>query len=46
MNYVLAAIASLGNRAKVVGVNKCCGAGNGQVMGMFYGKPELSYWGL
>lgn len=35
MNYVLAAIASLGNRAKVVGVNKCCGAGNGQVMGMF-----------
>ena len=38
MNYVLAAIASLGNRAKVIGVNKCCGAGDRQVMGMFLGE--------
>lgn len=35
MNYVLAAIATIGRRAKMVGVHKCCGADAGRVMGFF-----------
>lgn len=35
MNYVLASVASIGRRAKAVGVHKCCGANGTQVMGMF-----------
>lgn len=35
MNYVLAAIATIGRRAKMVGVNKCCGASPRHVMGLF-----------
>lgn len=35
MNYVLAAIATFGRRAKAVGVHKCCGADGSHVMGMF-----------
>lgn len=34
MNYVLAAIASIGRRAKMIGVHKCCGADTGQVLAM------------
>ena len=35
MNYVLAAIATMGRRAKMVGVHKCCGADTGHIMRMF-----------
>lgn len=35
MNYVLAAVASFGRRAKAVGIHKCCGANDAQVLGMF-----------
>lgn len=35
MNYVLAAIATIGRRAKMVGVHKCCGADAGRVMSLF-----------
>lgn len=35
MNYVLAAIASMSRRAKMVGVHKCSGAGEGYILGLF-----------
>ncbi|WP_281695904.1 ABC transporter permease [Bacteroides clarus] len=35
MNYVLAAIASMSRRAKMVGVHKCSGAGEGHILGLF-----------
>lgn len=35
MNYVLAAIASMSRRAKIVGVHKCSGAGEGHILGLF-----------
>lgn len=41
MNYVLAAIATLGRRAKMVGVHKCCGAENGHIFGMFLTETGL-----
>lgn len=41
MNYVLAAIASFGRRAKSVGVHKCCGANGGHVMGMFLWETAI-----
>lgn len=41
MNYVLAAIATIGRRAKMVGVHKCCGADSGRVMGMFLWETGL-----
>lgn len=41
MNYVLAAIATIGRRAKMVGVHKCCGADAGRVMGMFLWETGL-----
>ncbi|MDO4165635.1 MAG: ABC transporter permease [Bacteroides sp.] len=41
MNYVLAAIASIGRRAKMVGVHKCCGADSTHVMGMFLWETGL-----
>lgn len=41
MNYVLAAIATIGRRAKMVGVHKCCGADSGHVMGMFLWETGL-----
>ena len=34
MNYILVTIASLGNRAKAVGVHKCSGAGQGSIFAM------------
>ncbi|WP_300910456.1 ABC transporter permease [uncultured Bacteroides sp.] len=41
MNYVLAAVASFGRRAKVVGVHKCCGADGTHVLGMFIVETGL-----
>lgn len=41
MNYVLAAIATIGRRAKMVGVHKCCGADSRHVMGMFLWETGL-----
>lgn len=41
MNYVLAAIASMSRRAKVVGVHKCSGAGEGRILGMFLWETGL-----
>ena len=41
MNYVLAAIATLGRRAKMVGVHKCCGADTGHIFGMFLTETGL-----
>lgn len=41
MNYVLAAIATIGRRAKMVGVHKCCGADSKHVMGMFLWETGL-----
>ena len=41
MNYVLAAIATLGRRAKMVGVHKCCGAETGHIFGMFLTETGL-----
>lgn len=41
MNYVLAAIATIGRRAKMVGVHKCCGADAGRVMGLFLWETGL-----
>ena len=35
MNYVLVAIATMGRRAKMVGVHKCNGAGSGNILNMF-----------
>ncbi|MCD7924128.1 MAG: FtsX-like permease family protein [Bacteroides sp.] len=35
MNYMLIVIATLGRRAKGVGVHKCSGASNGNIFGMF-----------
>ena len=35
LNYVLISLASLANRAKGVGVQKCCGAGRGSVFVLF-----------
>ena len=35
MNYILVAIASLGRRAKAVGVYKCSGAGTGEIFLLF-----------
>ncbi len=41
MNYVLAAVASFGRRAKGVGVHKCCGADGAHVLGMFMWETGL-----
>lgn len=41
MNYALAAIATIGRRAKMVGVHKCCGADTGHIMGMFLWETGL-----
>lgn len=41
MNYVLAAVASFGHRAKAVGVHKCCGADGTRVLGMFMWETGL-----
>lgn len=41
MNYVLAAIATIGQRAKMVGVHKCCGANSGRIMGFFLWETGL-----
>ncbi|MDR0895624.1 MAG: ABC transporter permease [Prevotellaceae bacterium] len=41
MNYVLAAIASFGRRAKAVGVNKCFGADSRHILGMFMWETAL-----
>ncbi len=41
MNYVLAAIASMSRRAKMVGVHKCSGAGEGHILGMFLWETGL-----
>lgn len=41
MNYILAAVASFGRRAKSVGVHKCCGADNRHVLGMFLWETAL-----
>lgn len=41
MNYVLAAVASFGRRAKAVGVHKCCGADGTHVLGMFIVETGL-----
>ena len=41
MNYVLAAISTLGRRAKIVGVHKCCGAETGHIFGMFLTETGL-----
>lgn len=41
MNYVLAAIATIGRRSKMVGVHKCCGADARHVMGMFLWETGL-----
>ena len=41
MNYVLAAIATLGRRAKLVGVHKCCGAEAGHILGLFLTETAL-----
>lgn len=41
MNYVLAAIATIGRRAKMVGVHKCCGADAGRVMCLFLWETAL-----
>lgn len=41
MNYVLAAIATIGRRSKMVGVHKCCGADSGRIMGMFLWETGL-----
>ena len=41
MNYVLAAIATLGRRAKMVGVHKCCGADAGHILGLFLTETGL-----
>lgn len=41
MNYVLAAIATIGRRAKMVGVHKCCGADSGRVMSLFLWETAL-----
>ena len=35
MNYVLGAVAAMSRRAKAVGVHKCSGATDGNVLGMF-----------
>ncbi|MBQ8673959.1 MAG: ABC transporter permease [Bacteroides sp.] len=35
LNYVLAAIATMGRRAKLVGVHKCSGAASGHILGLF-----------
>lgn len=41
MNYVLAAIATIGRRAKLVGVHKCCGADAAHVMSLFLWETGL-----
>ncbi len=41
MNYVLAAVATIGRRAKMVGVHKCSGAGGGRILGMFLFETGL-----
>lgn len=41
MNYILAAVASFSRRAKAVGVHKCCGAGEGHVLGLFLWETAL-----
>ena len=41
MNYVLAAIATMSRRAKVVGVHKCSGASGGHILGMFMWETGL-----
>lgn len=41
MNYVLAAVASFGHRAKAVGVNKCCGANDLHILGMFLSETAI-----
>lgn len=41
MNYVLAAVASLGHRAKAVGIHKCCGANDARVLEMFLWETAL-----
>jgi putative ABC transport system permease protein len=41
MNYVLAAVASLGRRAKGIGVNKCLGAGHGHILSMFMSETAV-----
>lgn len=41
MNYILAAVASFSRRAKSVGVHKCCGAGEGHVLGLFLWETAL-----
>ncbi len=41
MNYVLAAIATIGRRARTVGVHKCCGADSRHIMGMFLWETGL-----
>lgn len=35
LNYVLISLASLSRRAKAIGVQKCCGAGRGNITGIF-----------
>ena len=41
MNYVLAAIATIGRRAKMVGVHKCCGADAGHIRSLFLWETGL-----
>lgn len=41
MNYVLAAIAVMSRRAKVVGVHKCSGASGGHILSMFMWETGL-----
>lgn len=42
MNYVLASVASINQRAKAVGVHKCCGADEKAFLGCFWPKPAWS----
>lgn len=41
MNYVLGAVASMGRRAKAVGIHKCSGATAGNILGMFLWETSL-----
>ncbi len=41
LNYVLLSISSLSKRAKAIGVQKCSGAGNGRIFGMFIWETAL-----
>lgn len=41
MNYVLASVASINQRAKAVGVHKCCGADEKSILGLFLAETGM-----